>query len=58
MSYSFKRQKSVSIFNAFQSILNDSKRKPNKTWVDSDVNNDRSSDMSDRFYVTVGHLKI
>ena len=26
--------------------------------IDSDVNNGRSSDKSDRFYVAVGHLKI
>ena len=29
-----KDKKGVSIINAFQSILNNSKRKPNKTWVD------------------------
>ena len=29
-----KNNKGVSIVNAFQSILNDSKRKPNKIWVD------------------------
>ena len=29
-----KGKKSVSIVNAFQSILNSSKRKPNKIWVD------------------------
>ena len=29
-----KDKKGVSIANAFQSILDDSKRKPNKTWVD------------------------
>ena len=41
MGCSFKRQKSVTIVNAFQTILNDSmklhsKRKPNNTWVDKD----------------------
>ena len=34
MGCSFKRQKGVTIVNAFQSILNNSKRKPNKIWVD------------------------
>ena len=34
MGYSFKRQKGVSIVNAFQKIIDDSKRKPNKIWVD------------------------
>ena len=29
-----KDKKGVSIVNAFQKILNDSKRKPNKIWVD------------------------
>ena len=29
-----KDKKGVSIVNAFQKILNDSKRKPNKAWVD------------------------
>ena len=29
-----KYKKVVTIINAFQSILNDSKRKPNKIWVD------------------------
>ena len=33
MGCSFKRQKSVTIFNAFQIILKDSKRKPNKICV-------------------------
>ena len=28
------------------------------TWLSSYVNNGRSSDKSDRFYVAVGHLKI
>ena len=30
----FKDKKGVSIVNAFQKILDDSKRKPNKIWVD------------------------
>ena len=30
----WKDKKGVSIVNAFQSILNNSKRKPNKIWVD------------------------
>ena len=34
MGCSFKRQKKVTIVNAFQSFLNDSKKKPNKIWVD------------------------
>ena len=29
-----KDKKSVTVVNAFQSILNDSKRKPSKIWVD------------------------
>ena len=29
-----KNKKSVSIVNAFEKILDDSKRKPNKIWVD------------------------
>ena len=29
-----KDKKGISIVNAFQSVLNESKRKPNKTWVD------------------------
>ena len=34
MGCSFKRQKKgVTVVNAFQSILNDLKRKPNKIWV-------------------------
>ena len=33
MGCSFKRQ-GVTIVNAFQNMLDDSKRKPNKTWVD------------------------
>ena len=32
-----KDKKVVTIFNAFKSILNDSKRKPNKTWVDQSI---------------------
>ena len=35
MSYSFKQRKGVTIVNAFQKILDDSKRKPNKIWVDT-----------------------
>ena len=31
-----KDKKGISIVNAFQSILNKSKRKPNKLWVDKD----------------------
>ena len=31
--FSLKDKKSVTITNAFQSILTDSKRKPNKIWV-------------------------
>ena len=34
MGCSFKRQKGVSIVNAFQKILDSSKRKLNKIWVD------------------------
>ena len=34
MGYSFKKQKGATITDAFQRILNDSKRKPNKIWVD------------------------
>ena len=34
MGCSFKRQKWMTIVNAFQSILDSSKRKPNKIWVD------------------------
>ena len=30
----FKRQKRINIFNAFQRVLNSSKRKSNKIWVD------------------------
>ena len=32
--FSLKRQKKYYIVNAFQSILNNSKRKPNRIWVD------------------------
>ena len=31
-----KDKKGTTIVNSFQSILNNSKRKPNKTWVDQD----------------------
>ena len=31
---SFERQKGITIANSFQSILDNSKRKPNKIWVD------------------------
>ena len=34
MDYPFKKQKWSTIVNAFQKILDDSKRKPNKIWVD------------------------
>ena len=34
MGCSFERQKGTTIVNAFQSILDKSKRKPNKIWVD------------------------
>ena len=34
MRFSFKRQKGVTIVNAFQCILKSSKRKPNKIWGD------------------------
>ena len=34
MGGSYKRQERYTIVNAFQSILNSSKRKPNKIWVD------------------------
>ena len=36
MGYSFKRSKRITITNAFQKILNKSKHKPNKIWVDKD----------------------
>ena len=34
MLFPLKDKKGVSIVNAFQSILNSSRRKPNKIWVD------------------------
>ena len=34
MGYSFKRQKGVSLVNAFQKMLTQFSRKPNKIWVD------------------------
>ena len=34
MGYSFKRSKGITITNAFQKILGESNRKPNKIWVD------------------------
>ena len=34
MDYSFKKQKWSTVVNAFQKILDDPKRKPNKIWVD------------------------
>ena len=34
MSYSFKRSKRYYITNAFQKILKELNRKPNKIWVD------------------------
>ena len=34
MGCSFERQKGTTIVNAFQSILDSSKRKPNKIWID------------------------
>ena len=36
MSFPFKRQKSITITNAFQEILKESNSKPNKIWVDKD----------------------
>ena len=36
MGCSFKRLTIATIVNVFQSILNDSKRKPNKIWVNQD----------------------
>ena len=33
---SLKDEKGVTIINAFRKILDDSKRKPNKTWIDKD----------------------
>ena len=34
MGCSFKRQKGVTIINGFQKIIDSSKRKPNKIWLD------------------------
>ena len=34
MCYSFKDKKGITITNAFQKILDESKRKPKKIWVD------------------------
>ena len=35
MDYFFKRKKKeIAVINAFQKILNESNRKPNKIWVD------------------------
>ena len=34
MGYSFKKKKGIKIVNAFQKILEESNRKPNKIWVD------------------------
>ena len=34
MGYSLKDKKGITITNAFQKILKESNRKPNKTWVD------------------------
>ena len=34
MCCSFKREKSITVTNAFQSILDNSKRKTNKIWFD------------------------
>ena len=36
MGYSFNREKGVTIINAFQKILDESKSKPNKIWVGKD----------------------
>ena len=36
MGYSFKRQKRITITNAFQKILDESNHKPNKILVDKD----------------------
>ena len=33
MGYSFKDEKGIAVVNTFQKILNDSKGKPDKTWV-------------------------
>ena len=38
LGFSFKRlKKCISIVNAFQKILNQSGRKPNKIWVDKGI---------------------
>ena len=34
MDCSFERQRGTTITNAFQKFLDESKRKPNKKWVD------------------------
>ena len=34
MGFSVERQKGVSIINAFPKVLDNSKRKPNKIWLD------------------------
>ena len=34
MGYSFKRQKRITITNAFQKMLKESNCKPNKIWID------------------------
>ena len=34
MGCSLERQKRLSIVNAFQKLLDSSKRKPNKIWID------------------------
>ena len=34
MGCTFERQKVIAITNAFQKILDESNRKPNKIWVD------------------------
>ena len=34
MGYSIKRKKRISSVNGFQKIFDDSKRKPNKIWLD------------------------
>ena len=36
MTYSFERQKGITITNAFQKILKESNCKPNKIWADKD----------------------
>ena len=35
MGYSFKKQKSITVVNAFQMILSKSDGKPNKIWLDA-----------------------